>query len=104
MKKLLITMMVAFMSLVMNAQISQKDFKDTPAQWCNHVIWGWTGVDDKQTLDAELDAIQERGFRNIIIDPGKHDKNKYPNEGWFQLVKIGVQEAKKRGMKVWIID
>lgn len=83
---------------------SRKDFINPPARLCNHVIWGWDGDMSKDVIINDLHAIRQKGFRNIIIEPGYNMPYPYLSDGWFQSVKNAVDEAKSHNMKVWIID
>ena len=80
------------------------EFVTPPGIYASHVIWGWEGKVDAEQIRHDLDAIQARGFRSIIIEAGYHLPYEYLSEGWFEMIRTGVLEAKARGMKVWIID
>lgn len=82
----------------------KQSFVNIPADFANHVIWGWEGNMDKKTICADLDTIQKKGFRAVIIEAGYKLPFKYLSDGWFKAVRTAVLEAKKRKMKVWIID
>ena len=59
---------------------------------------------DKKTICNDLDSIKKKGFRAVIFEAGYKLPFKYLSEEWFKAIRTGVLEAKKRGMKVWIID
>ena len=44
------------------------------------------------------------GFRGVMVEAGYGMTAKYLSPEWFDLVKVAVFEAKKRGMIVWIED
>ncbi|MDR1672603.1 MAG: hypothetical protein LBS09_03955 [Bacteroidales bacterium] len=83
---------------------AQKNFATPPAEFASHVIWGWDGNVDLKVIRADLDTFYNRGFRAIIIEAGNNMPSEYLSDDWFKRVATAVQEAKKRGMKVWIID
>lgn len=85
------------------AQIEQQ-FAEPPIAFANHVIWGWGGNMDKKTICQDLDSIKKKGFRAVIFEAGYKLPFKYLSNEWFKAIRTGVLEAKKRGMKVWIID
>lgn len=85
------------------AQIEQQ-FAEPPIAFANHVIWGWGGNMDKKTICQDLDSIKKKGFRAVIFEAGYKLPFKYLSDEWFKAIRTGVLEAKKRGMKVWIID
>lgn len=82
----------------------RQTFTTPPTDFANHVIWGWEGNMDKKTICSDLDSIRKKGFCSVMIEAGYKLPFKYLSEEWFKAVRTGVLEAKKRGMKVWIID
>lgn len=85
------------------AQLEQQ-FTAPPVEFANHVIWGWEGNMDKKTICKDLDSIKSKGFHAVIFEAGYKLLFKYLSDEWFKAIRTGVLEAKKRGMKVWIID
>lgn len=82
----------------------EQQFAEPPVEFANHVIWGWEGNMDKKQICADLDSIKSKGFKAVIFEAGYHLPFQYLSDGWFKAIRTGVLEAKKRGMKVWIID
>ena len=82
----------------------EQQFAEPPVEFANHVIWGWEGKMDKKTICNDLDSIKKKGFRAVIFEAGYKLPFKYLSEEWFKAIRTGVVEAKKRDMKVWIID
>lgn len=80
------------------------NFKETPGEFASHVIWGWEGPMDLATIQHDLDSIKTKGFRSVIFEAGYRLPYEYLSEQWFEGIRTGVLEAKKRGLKVWIID
>ncbi len=80
------------------------DFINPPADKCNHVILGWDGEINQQVIHKDLDEIQAKGFRNVIIEPGYHMGIEYLSKQWFANVKMMAEACKARNMKMWIID
>ena len=83
---------------------AQKNFVTPPAEFASHVIWGWDGDVDLKVIRSDLDTFYNRGFRAVIIEAGNNMPDDYLSADWFKRVATAVQEAKKRGMKMWIID
>ena len=79
-------------------------FPEPPAEFVSHVIWGWEGPMDIKTIRHDLDSIKTKGFRAVIFEAGYRLPYEYLSEDWFKAIRTGVMEAKKRGLKVWIID
>ena len=59
---------------------------------------------DEEVIVRDLDMIASMGFPSVIIEAGYRMKDPYLSDGWFEMVAKAVEEAKKRGMKVWLID
>ncbi|MBQ9399702.1 MAG: glycoside hydrolase [Bacteroidales bacterium] len=81
-----------------------RHFENPPQELANHVIWGWDGQMDIETIRHDLDSIKVKGFRSVIFEAGYGNPFEYLSDGWFSTVRTAVQEAKARGLKVWIID
>lgn len=82
----------------------QQNFDRPPGDFASHVIWGWGGPMTVETMRHDLDAMQAKGFRAVIIEAGYDLPWEYLSDGWFEAIRTAVLEAKARGMKVWIID
>ena len=83
---------------------AEEQFHLPPIEFASHVIWGWEGKMDKKTIQKDLDSIKSKGFRSVIFEAGYHLPYEYLSDGWFKGIRTAVQEAKKRGLKVWLID
>ena len=81
-----------------------KEFLTPPAEACSHVILGWDGEINPTVIGNDLDAIQRKGFRNVIIEPGYNMGTPYLSQQWFDNVRTMADSAAARGMKMWIID
>jgi len=79
------------------------NFKTPPSLYANHVIWGMQSVTD-EIIRQDMDSIRRKGFKSVIIEPGYHMPAEYLSDGYFKMVRKVVAEAKKNGLKVWIID
>lgn len=83
---------------------ASKDFNYPPSEFASHVIWGWEGPMDIETIRHDLDSIKTKGFRSVIFEAGYGLPYEYLSDAWFEGIRTGVMEAKARGLKVWIID
>lgn len=82
----------------------KKEFKAPPAEYGMILWWGWDGPVNDTVIRRDLDRIKAQGFSGVMIEAGYGMTAKYLSPEWFELVRTGVQEAKKRGMTVWIED
>ncbi len=83
---------------------AEENFNLPPSEFASHVIWGWEGPMDIGTIRADLDSIKTKGFRSVIFEAGYRLPYEYLSDDWFKAIRTAVKEAKKRGLKVWIID
>jgi hypothetical protein len=82
----------------------QAKFKDYPSVYAESVTWGWEGNITREIIARDLDSLLAHGLHTATIEAGYNTPGPYLSEGWFKTVKMGVEEAKKRGMHLWIID
>lgn len=83
---------------------AESNFSNPPSEFASHVIWGWEGAMDIKTIRHDLDSIKTKGFRSVIFEAGYRLPYEYLSEDWFKAIRTAVKEAKKRDLKVWIID
>jgi hypothetical protein len=87
-----------------NANDIREEFKSPPAGYGMILWWGWDGPMTDTVIRRDLDRIKAMGFRGVMLEAGYGMTAKYLSPEWFEMVKIAVDEAKKRGMVVWIED
>ena len=81
-----------------------KGFSVPPGQYDQTTTWGLEGPLSRESIARDLDAIYKQGIRSVSIEGGYGMKEPYLSPGYFENVKIIVEELKKRGMHLWIID
>jgi hypothetical protein len=79
-------------------------FKNPPPEYGPNLVWGWNGPVNEKIIERDLDLIRSLGFPSVIIEAGYRMKEPYLSDGWFRLVSYAVGQAKKRNMRVWLID
>jgi len=80
-------------------------FQSPPPEYAVTLTWGWDGPVTEEVIIRDLDLVHKRGFRAVTIEAGYDmDNAPYLTEGWFKMVRFAVEQAKLRGMRVWIID
>lgn len=79
-------------------------FANPPSEFASHVIWGWEGPMNLETICHDLDSIKTKGFRSVIFEAGYRLPYEYLSQDWFLAIRSAVEQAAKRGLKVWIID
>lgn len=79
-------------------------FQHPPSYASNSVTWGWNGPMSREVIARDLDSLHHLGFSAVTIEAGYKMPAEYLSDGWFKLIKVAVEEAKKRDMHIWIID
>ena len=79
-------------------------FRNPPPAYGPTVTWGWDGPVNRTVIQRDLDQLHTLGFRAVTIEAGYGMNAPYLSPGWFRLMRTAVEEAGKRGMRVWIID
>jgi hypothetical protein len=80
------------------------NFLMTPPENSLTLWWGWDGPVSESIITSDLDKIKSFGYNAVMIEAGYGMAQPYLSDGWFELVKFAVGQAKIRGMRVWIED
>ena len=91
------------LSLPKSSELAAK-FKNYPSEYAHTLTWGWDGPVSRESIIKDLNAINLQGIKVVTIEAGYKMQNPYLSAGWFETIKIAVEEAKKLNMRVWIID
>ncbi len=62
----------------------------------------WQHGEGRDTLLAEMRAIWEDGFREICVESRPHPD--FLGETWWRDMDLIMEEARKRDMRVWLLD
>lgn len=69
----------------------------------NYIIpFLWLKGESEEVIREEVEKIYECGIKGICIESRPHPD--FLGDGWWNDVDIIMEEAKNRGMKVWILD
>jgi len=75
-----------------------------PPEYGPEPYYGLNGLVNREVLQRDLDKAVSLGFHAVTVQPGRGNKEAYLSPEYFALFKILVEEAKKRDLRVWIID
>jgi len=79
------------------------NFKAPPHEY-GAIHWGpWNGPDARERIVQDFDRLAANGIFVVNLSPGRGEP-KYLSPEHMAQVKFVVQEAKKRGMKIWFED
>lgn len=87
-----------------SAADAAKVFASPPPEYSAQFTWGWGGPVDREVIERDLDGMKALGVHAAIIEPKAGMKEPYLSPGYFDLVRVAVEEAKKRNMRLWIMD
>ena len=62
----------------------------------------WMKGEDNDTIGRELDRIEECGIREVCLESRPHPD--FCGPGWWENLDYVCDQAKKRGMRLWILD
>ena len=80
------------------------NFRTPPPEYGMVLWWGWDGPMNEEVIIRDLDTIKARGFPAVMIEAGYGMTAPYLSPGWFELVRFAVDQARRRGMRVWVED
>ncbi|MGD1068867.1 MAG: glycosyl hydrolase [Bryobacteraceae bacterium] len=64
----------------------------------------WNGADARERMVADLDRLAANGIFIVNMSPGRGGTKYYLSPEHMSLVKFAVEQASKRGMKLWFQD
>jgi hypothetical protein len=77
----------------------------TPPREYGAIHWAiWGGELTRERIVQEFDSLVANGVYVVNFGPARGISPKYLSPEYFALIKFAVEEARKRGMKVWIAD
>jgi hypothetical protein len=82
----------------------ERAWKTPPPEYGPNVYYGLNGLVDREVLVRDLDTAAKLGFHAVTVQPGRGNKEPYLSPEYFQMFIVLVEEAKKRDLRVWIID
>ena len=85
------------------AQVEQV-WKAPPPEYGPEPYYGLNGAVTREVLQRDLDKAAQLGFHAVTVQPGRGNTEPYLSPEYFQMFKVLVEEAKKRDLRVWIID
>ncbi len=84
-------------SLLHNWNHPDPEYSATP-------FWLWNGDLEPGELLRQIALMQEAGVEAFVIHARRGLTVEYLSETWFERCRLAIEEAARRGMKVWIYD
>lgn len=81
-------------------------WKTPPPEYGPEPYYGFGGAMDVNVIRHDLDSMKAMGYQAITVQAGGRDMKDAPylSEAYFKLFRVFVDEAKKRDMRIWIVD
>ncbi|MDW5264800.1 MULTISPECIES: glycosyl hydrolase [Acidobacteriaceae] len=75
-----------------------------PSEYGPEPYYGLNGAVSQQVIERDLDTMKSLGYRAVTVQAGFGMPFAYLSPEYFQFFRMFVEEAKKRDMRVWIVD
>lgn len=62
----------------------------------------WVSNNDKKVIIEEIHAIKASGANAFCVESRVHED--FAQERWWEIMEVILQEAKRLGMKIWVLD
>ena len=85
------------------AQVAQT-WKAPPPEYGPEPYYGLNGAVDETVIRRDLDTMKALGYQAVTVQAGYGMPFAYLSPEYFAFFRTFVAEAKKRNMRVWIVD
>jgi hypothetical protein len=85
------------------AQVAQT-WKTPPPEYGPEPYYGLNGAVDETVIRRDLDTMKTLGYQAVTVQAGYGMPFAYLSPEYFKFFRTLVEEAKKRNMRVWIVD
>jgi hypothetical protein len=75
-----------------------------PSEYGPEPYYGLNGDITLSTIERDLDTMKRLGFRAVAVQAGYNMPFRYLSPEYFAFFRQFVEQAKKRDMRVWIVD
>ena len=82
----------------------QRVWMAPPAEYGPEPYYGLNGAVDEAVIKRDLDTMKALGYGAVTVQYGYGASFAYLSPEWFAFFRTFVEEAKKRDMRVWIVD
>ncbi len=82
----------------------EQTWKTPPPEYGPEPYYGLNGAVDETVIRRDLDTMKSLGFQAVTVQAGYGMPFAYLSTEYFAFFRTFVEEAKKRNMRVWIVD
>src|ERR1700679_1475175 len=79
-------------------------WKTPPPEYGPEPYYGLNGAVDESVIRRDLDTMKSLGYQAVTVQAGYGMPFAYLSPEYFKFFRTFVEEAKKRDMRVWIVD
>src|ERR1700732_1292987 len=79
-------------------------WKTPPPEYGPEPYYGLNGAVDETVIRRDLDTMKSFGYRAVTVQAGYGMPFAYLSPDYFKFFRTFVEEAKRRNMRVWIVD
>lgn len=79
-------------------------FRNPGAAYRAKPFWAWNGRLTADEIRRQIEVFQEMGFGGYFMHSRVGLQTRYLGEEWFDAIRVGVDEGRKRGMEAWLYD
>lgn len=79
-------------------------FRNPPPETAMTLWWYWNGPMRESDITRDLDEIQAHGVKSVLIWAYNGLEIEYLSDTWFERIRFAVAEARKRNLRVWLMD
>ena len=85
------------------AEVAQR-WTTPPPEYGPEPYYGLNGAVDETVIRRDLDTMKSLGYQAVTVQAGYGMPFAYLSPEYFKFFRTFVEEAKKRNMRVWIVD
>ena len=82
----------------------QQAWQSPPPEYGPEPYYGLNGPVDQAVIERDLDAMKSLGYTAVTAQAGYGMNEPYLSAAYFKLFRTLVEQARKRNMRVWIVD
>jgi hypothetical protein len=79
-------------------------WKAPPPEYGPEPYYGLNGAVDEMVIRRDLDRMKTLGYQAVTVQAGYDMPFAYLSPEYFSFFRVFVEEAKRRNMRVWIVD
>ena len=89
---------------MLTADEAAQTWKAPPPEYGPEPYYGLNGAVDETVIRRDLDTMKSLGYQAVTVQAGYGMPFTYLSPDYFKFFRTFVEEAKKRDMRVWIVD